>query len=874
MQQQFKSIYFPSSNNSNAGKSITISFSDKETNLYSIFTKKTNNELRTLVGDTYLENLQKNAEKENRNLSQYIKNQLLKNLKKSISGDVTFKSSKKQPLQRWFNYAEGFSMDFVKSIIEKYFGDANNIYEPFAGTGTTIFACNSLMKDCCYSEVNPLMFFQIQTKIDLLRLKDKNIFSSQIDYFLKELDKMYSDAKMDEKLKLSYHKTFENSIYFSEISFEFILKMKTIIRNIETANKLLADTLSMAIISILLQISMLKKSGDVRFKTKRELENDNVIPMEIFKKQLEIIKNDILLYGEDFHINSFPILFNSKKIRFTNDFYFDGIITSPPYLNGTNYIRNTKIELWFMEYIKNKDDLRFFRNEIITSGINDVIVTTDDEKRIIGGISNLLDKTIKELKQNAYDLRIPLMAEQYFSDMYVTFEGIKKHLKEGSHVAIDIGDSIFGGIHIPTDLILIEILETLSFKFIESINLRERRSRSGKIIKQVLLIFENLNEFKNEEKTKTFWFNKWNQFKDNIPYQQLPFSKRNWGNKIHSLCSYQGKLKPSIAHFLVDTFIPKKGTMLDLFSGVGTIPFEARLDNKKAYGFDISLPAYYISSAKMGIINVDKMYQKLQCLKEYIISNVITEDLQNKYDNFGFNGHIKDYYEENTYKEILLARNYFLLNSPKETEDFFIISALLHILHGNRPYALSRHSHPIVPYAPTGDFIYKNLMEHLYDKINKDISDCSSNIEGEIFLQDSTKFWPTKINNIDAIITSPPFFDSTRFYSANWIRLWFCGWENIDFNNNPKEFIDERQKKTFSVYEPIFLQARERLKKDGVFVLHLGKSKKCDMAEELIRISRKWFKKYDLFTEDVTHCEKFGIKDLGTVEKHQFLILN
>lgn len=871
--QRFKSIYFLSSDNSKAGKSITISFSEKETNLFSIFTKKTNNELRTLVGDTYLESLIKNAEKENRNLSQYIKNQLLKNLDKFISGDVTFKSSKKKPLQRWFNYAEGFSTDFVKNIINKYFDNANNIYEPFAGTGTTIFACNSLMKSCCYSEVNPLMFFQIQTKIELLRLKNKKGFSSQIDNFLKLLDKMYSNAKIDEKLKSSYKSTFENSIYFSEYSFEFILKMKTIIRNIELENKLLADTLSMAIVSILLPISMLKKSGDVRFKTKKELENDKIIPMEILKKQLEIIKSDILFYDEDFKINSFPILFNSKKIRFTNDFYFDGIITSPPYLNGTNYIRNTKIELWFMEYIKSKDDLRFFRNEIITSGINDVIVSTDDEKKIVG-ISNLLDKTINELKQNAYDLRIPLMAEQYFSDMYVTFGGIKKHLKKGAHVAIDIGDSIFGGINIPTDLILIEILETLNFKLVESINLRERRSRSGKIIKQVLLIFKSINELKEEAEIKPIWYDNWNQFKKNIPYQQLPYSKRNWGNKLHSLCSYQGKLKPSIAHFLVNAFVPENGTMLDLFSGVGTIPFEARLDNKKAYGFDISLPAYYISSAKMGKVNIDKIYQKLQFLNEYISSNIIAEEIQKKYDNFGFNGYIKDYYEESTYKEILLARNFFLQNSPKETEDFFIVSALLHILHGNRPYALSRRSHPIIPYAPTGDFTYKNLMKHLYDKINKDISDCSSNIVGEIFLQDSTKFWPTKINNIDAIITSPPFFDSTRFYSANWIRLWFCGWEDNNFKNNPKEFIDERQKNSFSVYEPIFLQARERLKKDGVFVLHLGKSKKCNMADELIKISKKWFRKYDLFTEDVTHCEKFGIKDLGTVEKHQFLILN
>ena len=36
-----------------------------------------------------------------------------------------------------------------------------------------------------------------------------------------------------------------------------------------------------------------------------------------------------------------------------------------------------------------------------------------------------------------------------------------------------------------------------------------------------------------------------------LPYCREPYSKKNWGNPNHSLCSYQGKLKPAIANFLV-----------------------------------------------------------------------------------------------------------------------------------------------------------------------------------------------------------------------------------------------------------------------------------------------------------------------------------
>ncbi len=146
-------------------------------------------------------------------------------------------------------------------------------------------------------------------------------------------------------------------------------------------------------------------------------------------------------------------------------------------------------------------------------------------------------------------------------------------------------------------------------------------------------------------------------------------------------------------------------------------------------------------------------------------------------------------------------------------------------------------------------------------------------MEGQIFYQDAISWWPNCISDLDAIITSPPFFDSIRFHLANWIRLWFCGWELEDFHSKPLLFVDEKQKTTFSVYESIFRQARERLKSGGVFVLHLGKSKKCDMAEEMSKVAKKWFKVVDFFSESVAQCESHGIRDKGTVTDHQFLIL-
>lgn len=73
---------------------------------------------------------------------------------------------------------------------------------------------------------------------------------------------------------------------------------------------------------------------------------------------------------------------------------------------------------------------------------------------------------------------------------------------------------------------------------------------------------------------KNDYMKKWDIFKKTLPHMAYPYSKRNWGNALHSVCSYQGKMKPSLAYHLVEVFSLPGDTVLDLFSGSGTIPLK------------------------------------------------------------------------------------------------------------------------------------------------------------------------------------------------------------------------------------------------------------------------------------------------------------
>ncbi|MFW6275782.1 MAG: hypothetical protein ACOC2M_04025 [bacterium] len=495
--QKFKSVYFsdyPSEDSKE--KAITLAFNEPETSYYAKVKKMSNEEIRELIGIDSYKQLVLFAEKEERSVNQVVKRLIKKNISeygKIKAKDVTFAGSKTIPFQRWYPYIEGYSPDFVKSLIENYDLTTNKcIYDPFAGTGTTLFAADSFNIKTIFTEINPLLQFLIQTKIKILqsnhttRKKLSQRLISISGGIIDDLNKFEQDRYLEE----SYSALFNSSKYFDDLVFDKILRLRSFIDIVKLEDELLADIITIAVLAGLIPVSLLKKAGDVRFKTKNELIKDNLDLSDFLPDKLLEMAEDIT--NMNFKLNTAPelILSNSKNIDLANDIEIDAVITSPPYLNGTNYFRNTKLELWFLRYIQYKNDLRHFRNQALTSGINDVKKEQLKYDYEITEKSPLLKQTLVALSEKAYDKRIPKMARNYFEEMDSVFSKLSKHLNDKAKILIDIGDSIFANIHVPTDDILIEILQAKNFNFIEKKLLRKRRSRNKAILSQTLLVFE------------------------------------------------------------------------------------------------------------------------------------------------------------------------------------------------------------------------------------------------------------------------------------------------------------------------------------------------------------------------------------------------
>jgi hypothetical protein len=202
----------------------------------------------------------------------------------------------------------------------------------------------------------------------------------------------------------------------------------------------------------------------------------------------------------------------------------------------------------------------------------------------------------------------------------------------------------------------------------------------------------------------------------------------------------------------------------------------------------------------------------------------------------------------------------------------FTLASLAHILHGNRPYALSRRSHNIIPIPPKGDFIYKPLLPSLRRKIVRLFAQpLNAGFRRGLALE--VPF--TEINQfgeVDHVISSPPFLGTTHFVRQNRVRLWLCGWDYNRQEESKSSFLEHQA--GLEPYRAIFTSIHGVLKRLGSCVLHLGVVNGTDMAAAILPYaSDAGFALEGIVYENAEHLESHGRTDRGSTHRHQFLIL-
>jgi len=348
-----------------------------------------------------------------------------------------------------------------------------------------------------------------------------------------------------------------------------------------------------------------------------------------------------------------------------------------------------------------------------------------------------------------------------------------------------------------------------------------------------------------------------------IPWKYGEYRKQNWGIWLHSISSYLGRIKPSFARWLIKISSDKDDIILDPFCGIGTVVLEADLLGRKSFGIDLNPYAYIISKSKFDRRGLKEEIEYLKNIK----LNTQKIDLT-KVPNY-----IKEYYHEDTLKEILALRDILI-----KDKRFFLLGCLLGISHGHRPQHLSIKTGYIIPYIPKPKpkVEYKEVFPRMIKKVRRMYKDpFPLKTKSEIYLAD-TRNIPLENNSVDIIISSPPYYNTLDYVQSNHLRLYLLG-RSYKKQLDLKQKLIQDKNSYLSEMRKCGIEIKRVLKKDGLIIFVLGDvhtlKKSINTAEDISQLySTIGFKTYAIIPDEIpanrTTIAKFNGKK-GILNKKQ-----
>lgn len=378
---------------------------------------------------------------------------------------VHFQNTTQTPVQRWFSYREGYSVDLVDLFI-KNLNINGLVFDPFVGSGTTLLAARKNGLKSIGFDVNPISALvstvanEAYSKEDIISLR-------------KEIELLQQLRKCNK----NYHTAFElaEKVFNSDI-LQSLLQIKEHIEHI--ANERAKNVFFVAWLSIIESVSNIKKEGNgIKYKNRKRTPKGyitidkkkweaSVFPQDKFyfvqTKLLELLKTIVYdisnCYGEIMHK---PKVFNDDCLLFDQKFSEKIELTfySPPYCNCFDYFEIHKVDLWLGEFVKSQKDFRTLRKTGFRSNTNST------SRKEISYTNKKLESLLSLLNmERLWNKKIPNVIKGYFDDTYTLLSKLYSQTTNGGFVGIVVGNSAYTGVIIPTDLLIADIAKEIGFK--------------------------------------------------------------------------------------------------------------------------------------------------------------------------------------------------------------------------------------------------------------------------------------------------------------------------------------------------------------------------------------------------------------------------
>lgn len=392
----------------------------------------------------------------------------------------------KQPIQftpnfgehvhRWAPYIQGFSASFVQSVLDQYKEDYHSpvVLDPFAGCGTVLVQSKLNGHKSVGTELNPLLQFIADAKVNSWDVNPELLL------------KLYSSIPRNVRTPAPDFLKSENQFNKEVLrNLEFLKGCIDSIPAKTKEQKKARNLILLAFSAILIDCSNLKRTPCLGYWKNKTVPDD--APWTLMERKVKEVYNDLMILQKNYkkNIKTESKVHLANAMEHVHEDHFDLIITSPPYMNGLDYVMNYKIEMAWLGFTKESKDAKKVKDNLV--------VCDNVSKGLIRAFaqadSKYTNDWLEEIKSNIETNIVrrgnyrrndmPHIVHKYFDDMYKVMDKVAKSLKPNGRFILVVGDSLIADVYVPTDLLLARIGSELGLN-IEKIE--KARSRfSGQI---------------------------------------------------------------------------------------------------------------------------------------------------------------------------------------------------------------------------------------------------------------------------------------------------------------------------------------------------------------------------------------------------------
>lgn len=415
----------------------------------------------------------------------------LKELNVTISQkaqSIQFTPNINEHIHRWAPYVQGFSALFVQSIFEQYKKAYRQpvILDPFAGCGTVLVQAKLNGYKSVGTELNPLLQFIANTKLNCWDVSPKHILSA--------LTAMPKNKVRPAPSFLRSASHFKPRVLHN---LEIINGGINSLRSRTPKQRKVKNLLRLAFSSILTDCSNLKRTPCLGY-VKGKVVNDSA-PFVLFNQKVHEISDDLRLIQSEFKdfINTESTVVCANSMTYKHHSKFNLVITSPPYMNGLDYVMNYKIEMGWLEFAASQKNLKKIKDEmVVCDNVSKGLI-----RRFYSSPATYTNTWIEKIKadieqnikrRGAYRrLDMPYIVHKYFDDLYRVMKNVVACMKRHARFILVVGDSLIADVYVPTDLLIAKIGQDLGLRIKKIEKARDRHSgqiRSYKLRESIITL--------------------------------------------------------------------------------------------------------------------------------------------------------------------------------------------------------------------------------------------------------------------------------------------------------------------------------------------------------------------------------------------------